>query len=324
MRKRLVVGLVSALLALLVAEAALRGLDRPVMDTCRVTPDWAVSDPQLGYRGDPAHEVAGVRPNALGLRGPHPTLPKPANERRILFLGDSTAWGLGVTLDETFAARATRALDARFPETHETFLVGAFPGYSSYQSAILLERLLPLQPDLVVLYVGARNDGDRAAYYPDADIPARQARRGAAWHRLHLLRAGELAVDRAGRLLRRLLPRDRQARVPPERFRANLERMAATLSNARVPALVVLPPLSPAFAREHPEARRYREELEAFAARHHLASVSVDERFARAAASGTGALFFEDGFHLSAAGHEIAAGAIEKAVVADGLLAPAP
>lgn len=324
MRARLALGVGSALLALLLLEAALRALDRPQADACRIAPEWAVADPQLGYRGDPGRPVAGVRPNALGLRGPRVAVPKPAGERRILFLGDSTAWGLGVSLDETFAARATRALDDRLPATRERFVLGAFPGYSSYQSAVLLERLLPLGPDLVVFYVGARNDGDRARYYRDARIPARQARVDAAWHRWHVLRALELGLDRLLRLARRTLPDAARARVPPGAFRANLDRMAAALEQAGVPALVVLPAVSPGFEREQPLVRRYREALERFAADRGLPVVSLDERFEAAARAGENDLFFPDGYHLAARGHARVADAIAAAVEREGLLARTP
>lgn len=296
MKSRALLLACASLLALGAAEILLRALDLPHFDACDTTADYAIRDPELGFRGGPGDLVAGVRLNEQGWRGPPLAAPKPEGERRILFLGDSTCWGLRVELAETFAARTAGALESEF-------VLGAFPGYSSYHSAIVLERLLPLEPDVVVLYVGARNDGVRARYFPDADIPERRARLDATWHQVRLLRLVEVAVDRFYRsVFRKLLNRETRSRVPPEAFRANLERMLRRLEEAGIPGVLVIPPLSPAFEAEQPQMQRYREILAEIAAAHGLPTVSVDDRFAAAAAS---SLYFDDHYHLRARGHEI-------------------
>jgi lysophospholipase L1-like esterase len=303
---------------LLGTEAVLRHFDLPRFDACETVADYAVGDPQLGFRGDPSRPVLGVTPNALGLRGPLPAFPKPDDELRLLFLGDSTCWGLGVALEDTFGVRATKLVDAFVEDRHATFLLGAFPSYSSYHSAILLERLLPQSPDVVILYLGARNDGDRARYYADAQIPARRARLSAFWHQSHTLRALEAVVDRSYRhLFRRLQPAAQQTRVTPDEFRANLHGIVAQLRAARVPVLLVLPPISPAFEAEQPQVTIYRDVLVASARELGLPSVSLDERFE---ASRGEALFFDDHFHLAARGHAIAAEEIVAAMLREGLL----
>ena len=152
-------------------ELLLRWLDLPRFDACSDTAEYAVPDPQLGFAGRPGGSVRGIPLNEEGLRGPVLAEPKPQDRFRILFLGDSTCWGVGVPIERTFAARTTQLLSAAQPDERFEFLIGAFPGYSTYHSRILLERMLPMQPDLVVLYVGARNDPWRARYFPDADIP---------------------------------------------------------------------------------------------------------------------------------------------------------
>lgn len=304
-RVALVAAVTVAVLGL--AELTLRAFDLPRFDACRIAPDYAVPDAELGFRGAPGGHVAGVRLNARGLRGPLLSSPRPPRERRILFLGDSTCWGLGVELDESFAARSAGALGA-------SFVLGAFPGYSSYHSAIVLERLLDLEPTLVVLYVGARNDGDRARYFPDAQIPARQARLHAGWHDVRILRLVEVARDRAYHsLFRKLRSREARARVPPEAFRSNLTRMLRRLERAGVPALIVIPPLSRAFEADQPQMRRYREILAEVAPALGVPSVSVDARFADADPD---RVYFEDGYHLKPAGHAIVAEEIAKHLTA--------
>ena len=100
--------------------------------------------------------------NELGLRGPVLPVAKPDGHYRILYVGDSTCWGLKVPLEESFAHRATERIGADHPDTVFEYMIGAVPGYSSYHSTVIVKRLLPRKPDLVVFYVGARNDHSRA------------------------------------------------------------------------------------------------------------------------------------------------------------------
>jgi lysophospholipase L1-like esterase len=301
--RRAVLATAATIASLGLAETAMRALGLPRFDACQTTADYAIPDPELGFRGGPGGEVAGVRLNLQGWRGPLLASPKPPGERRILFVGDSTCWGLGVELEESFAARTADALGSRF-------LLGAFPGYSSYQSAIVLDRLLPLEPDVVVFYLGARNDGARARYFPDADIPERRARLDAAWHEIRLLRLAEVAIDRSYRsLFRQLRSREDRARVPPDAFRSNMTRMILRLGEVGISGVIVIPPLSRAFEENEPQMRRYREILAEVAAEHEVPTVSVDARFA--AAEGA-TLYFEDHYHLRPGGHALVAEEITK------------
>ena len=312
---RLGLSVAIVVLVLAAGEVLLRALDLPHLDACEATADYATPDARLGFRGEAFGLVAGARLNSLGLRGPEPA-PPGSEAARILFVGDSTCFGLGVALDETFgrAAAARLATPGRPVEA----ILGAFPGYSSYQSALLLEELLPMAPDLVVLYVGARNDGDPYRYFPDAAIPERRARQAAGWHRVRLLRAVEAAADRAYRsVFRKLRSRLARARVPPYAFRDNLEHMALLAREAGVPLLVVLPPISPRFADEEPQVETYREVLRSFTESFDLPTVNVDARFA---AESEGALFQPDHFHLTARGHAIVADEIAATIARESLL----
>jgi lysophospholipase L1-like esterase len=305
-------------MSLVAGEILLRQLDLPRFDACSVTPDWAMPDPELGFAAPPGGSVAGYRLNERGLRGPVLSPAKPTGHLRILFIGDSTCWGLGVPLERSFAAVSTRLLVQDYPGQILEFLVGAFPGYSSYQSKIVLEHLLPMQPDLVVLYVGARNDSTRARYFPDSDIPRRRGRLRASWHQVRLLRSMEGLLDRSYRsLFRKLRSEVAGARVPPVDFRTNLTEMAEQLDRVGVTALIVVPPVSEAQAAHHPIVKQYRRMLEESALRHELAMVRLQPSFA---GEDSAAVYFEDGYHLSEQGHRIAAEAIRTAVVEKGLL----
>jgi len=85
--------------------------------------------------------------NSLGLRGPELESPKPAGVRRFITTGDSSVFGFGVRDEEVFSSVAADALG----DSVEA-VVGATPGYSSYQSINLLRlRGLSTEPDLFVI-----------------------------------------------------------------------------------------------------------------------------------------------------------------------------
>lgn len=308
-----------AALTLAGGEILLRQLDLPHFDACSMPVDYAIPDPELGFAAPPGGEVTGFRLNQQGLRGPVLEVPRPSGHRRILFIGDSTCWGLGVPLEKSFAALATRLLGEDLPDQTLEFVLGAFPGYSSYHSRIMLERLLPMQPDLVVFYVGARNDPIRARYFPDSEIPRRRARLAASWHQVRLLRLLEVAWDRSYRsFFRKLRSEAARARVPPADFRANLDDMAEQLERANAKGLVLVPSVSDGFAARYPLVEQYQGTLEQAAQRNGLAMLRLETRFA---AERPERVYVNDGYHLSERGHRITAEEIRRVVVDEGLLA---
>lgn len=85
--------------------------------------------------------------NSLGLRGPELDIPKPEGVRRLITTGDSSVFGFGVEDDEVFSSVAADALGDQVEP-----VVGATPGYSTYQSLNLLRlRGLSTEPDLFVI-----------------------------------------------------------------------------------------------------------------------------------------------------------------------------
>ncbi len=87
-----------------------------------------------------------VRHNALGFRGHEIAREKPDGVRRVLVLGDSFAYGIGVADDETFAARLERMVPGL-----EVINAGV-NGYGTAQELLALRDEGPaLQPDVVLL-----------------------------------------------------------------------------------------------------------------------------------------------------------------------------
>ncbi len=97
---------------------------------------------------------ADVRVNGWGLRGPEIPATPPAGVERILLLGDSVAFGWGVTEEQAVGAQLAQALNAE-PATGRFEVVNAgVAGFDTTAEVRLLEHNgLALAPRLVILGV---------------------------------------------------------------------------------------------------------------------------------------------------------------------------
>lgn len=137
-------------------------------------------DAELGYALRPNWETvhAGedftvrVRTNELGLRGEPLRSDTERQSLRILFAGDSYAFGFGVEEHESFPARVGELVSVALGRSVEVLNSGV-PGWASDQYMLYLRRRgLALDPDLLIVAI-MQNDV--------ADL---------AWHRLTLDRDG--------------------------------------------------------------------------------------------------------------------------------------
>lgn len=161
--RSLSVALLSSTLALALVEAATRVVGPHFPALPRVDEDnyrLSVYDPTKGWfhvpggegavpvpGGGPAH----VRINQLGLRGPEVAVRKPAGVVRILVLGDSFAFGMGVDEPHLFTTQLERSLEAETSSDFEVVNLGVL-GYATDQELILFQELgVRLSPDLVIL-----------------------------------------------------------------------------------------------------------------------------------------------------------------------------
>ncbi len=165
------------LLALLVAAAALVGLELGAGALPEPAGTPLPADPELLWGMRPGRRVEGGAPvdiNADGLRGP-PLAPPAAGARRLVALGDSSVFGWGVALDQSFALVAAGALGPPWEAR-----LAAVPGYSSVQALGLLRRHLDrLDPDALVVATLWSDLG--AAGFEDAAAVANFANHGSAW-----------------------------------------------------------------------------------------------------------------------------------------------
>lgn len=199
--RKLALGLGSFLVALVLVELGLR-LFHPVDYRRPVTVPpgnvWVAglhqpsNVPGLTYELRPgaiaeAKDAKGARVvvNAHGMRGPELVEPKGARTLRIAVLGDSVAFGFGVEQDAMFTARLAAKFGALSDRAHEYDVLDfAVTGYSSREEAAVLEaKALPLAPDVIVV----------AYYLNDPDFGPVNALRMAfhrteAWERSELLR----------------------------------------------------------------------------------------------------------------------------------------
>jgi lysophospholipase L1-like esterase len=117
------------------------------------------SHPYVSYEIKPGYQQNGkAHINSLGFRG-NPVEPqKPAGKYRIVALGDSTTYGIFNEYDETFPFLLQRQLDTDLDTDRiEVINAGLVSATSAESFVRFYLRILPLQPDMVVLY-GALGD----------------------------------------------------------------------------------------------------------------------------------------------------------------------
>ncbi len=100
--------------------------------------------------------------NRLGYRGAEVAVPKPSGVFRIVIVGDSTVYGLGVRTDETLSAQLERVLRDEYGYERVEVVNAGVSGYNSWNSVVNLAFRVPeLEPDLIIAYhtitdIGAR------------------------------------------------------------------------------------------------------------------------------------------------------------------------
>jgi hypothetical protein len=125
-------------------DFSLRGLVRP-----SPYPD-VVYELKPGLRGRFRGQVVEV--NSLGFRGAEIAAEKPAGAFRIAGLGDSVMFGWGVGQDEYYLKVLEDRLHTRHPGRRFETINSAIPGYNTAMEVAVFEhRVLPLQPDAVVI-----------------------------------------------------------------------------------------------------------------------------------------------------------------------------
>jgi lysophospholipase L1-like esterase len=289
-------------------------------------------------------EGSGVT-NAAGFRGPQVPVGRTPGVARIACLGDSITYGVGVTFDRTYAGRAARTLEHRRGAPVEVVDAGC-PGYSSYQGLRLVESdIVRLAPEVATLMFGSWNDltpaigGDDEAKGRQVERPAWMDPLLAAVARSRLFMAvahahdmvaggrrdprfGQRTTDEYLRGFARGRPPEGE-RVPPEKFRANLEAMVRVLRAHGIRPVLITPPLSAASRRGYPVHGVYLDTVHEVAQAERVPLVQAAEHLAGWEARGEAV--FVDWVHPNELGHEIVAAllmpVLEEALRARGATA---
>ena len=127
-----------------------------------------------------AEFVMNFRTNEAGLRGSETPRMNP-DTIRILCLGDSFTWGMGVADSETYPARLEDLLRVEYPQLDIQVLNGGTPQYGSRDElAWLKDRGAELKPDFLILFFDPLDD------FEQNRAPARlrlEFRDDMLWHR---------------------------------------------------------------------------------------------------------------------------------------------
>ena len=162
--RKLLVAAVFWLLIPIAGEAVVRGRAwfkygsaNAVMD------DMTTSDPASGLVVlRPGFAVTGrntsIKINSLGFRGDEIARKKPPNTIRIACMGASTTFSADVSNNhKTWPHQLQEALQTEYPDVKIEVINAGVPGYVIADSAVALkQRVLPLEPDIVIL--AAHND----------------------------------------------------------------------------------------------------------------------------------------------------------------------
>ena len=120
-----------------------------------------VSDPYLPWKPRPGSVVRGTTSefeyryehNSVGFRDVEHSLKKPSGTFRILGLGDSFTYGIGVRFEQTYLSRLERTLNEKLAGHPPVEVIKAgIPRYWPEPERVLLERYgLAYSPDLVLV-----------------------------------------------------------------------------------------------------------------------------------------------------------------------------
>jgi len=270
-----------------------------------VEESYNVEDPYLMWRPSPGYDDGTYRINSMALRDDKYPAEKPANTVRILALGDSSTFGHGVPLAETYHS----LLEARLSKEHGPVEVinAGVTGYTAAQGWAYYHYFgEALQPDIVTFYFGPNDIKDHTLPMSDAQVLDAG---GPTMVRAIKKRVLHLA---AYRLIRRLVvsikgamaPETTQRRVPPADFVRFIELLHERLQSRGATLVLISPPLNPRVARNFPGTRNIEEIrvlLRSASQRLGIPLVEVPEMTETAPTDGE--RYFLDTYHPNAAGH---------------------
>lgn len=213
---------------------------------------WAFFEPHIGYTLRPGRRIDAwsdrFTSNEIGFRAP--ALAKPPGTFRVVFVGDSWTFGMGLPYAESFPAVVERlAVERGAPPKVQAWSL-ALPGYNLLNSLAALDFFwTQLAPDVVVVVPSSNDQQSSGRVLPNgslwtgATVTDEFGAPHVTTHRLGLARSYEI---------------DRRWRVSADRLRTSIQQPSA----AEVPFLVLFvarwrPPAAHAFMTEVAAERPY-------------------------------------------------------------------
>jgi lysophospholipase L1-like esterase len=243
-----------------------------------------------------------VSTNHEGLRGPE--IPAAKRGLRILALGDSTTFGLGVEEDQTWPAVLQRLLQDGLPGGVEVINAGV-PGYTAYQGLRYFEiRGAALRPDLVLATFGF-NDAD--SWGSRSDFQTAWMLRIRRWEKPLLASRLYGGLKELTRGAEPASPAAKRPRLSPREFQFALSRLRDECSARRIPLVLVIWPYANQMRSGGNQLVIYQPLVEAFGARQGVPVVNLVNSFTER----SGPLFF-DHVHANPAGCRAAAEALAR------------
>jgi lysophospholipase L1-like esterase len=270
--------------------------------------------------GGKRRDVFEERINGEGFRGPAVPLRKPEKTMRILLLGDSSVFGLGVPLKYTFAEQLRASINAPLRRSGYSADVinGGVIGYTSAQGFQLLKKkFAPYSPDVVVIMFGAVNESLKRDTLSDRETIAFLTK-----HRGMNVFVRSLMKLRISRLLyvtaEKVRGQDQaperryRARVSPAEFRKDLDAFFDASCNDNFSLVAISPPRKRKLEASNPGLLKYNDAVQAFAAKNEVVFVDAHKYFSLHEDK----VFFRyDEVHPNAVGHTVIAEMLVPAIL---------
>lgn len=275
---------------------------------------------------DPENTVwQGLVSNSLGYRSPEFDLQKPPGTIRIACFGDSSTFGIGATMEDSWPALLEDYLNARGEQKFQVINAGV-PGYTSHQGLRHLRQEVDrLQPDIVFASYanndfwrwGDRTDQQHARRFDNSSLHSRLMQSRLLQLVDHVVRpkaeptASEWAQSTT---FNYVIPNDGWVpRVPLEQFEANIEGICDLCEARSIPMTLVLWPDQPQAAGQWSPRIEYQDSLKKIATKRDVEVADVVSIFQRNQELAVQSYVPNDIVHVDRSGNRLAALAASQA-----------
>jgi len=260
----------------------------------------------------------GLISNNQGFREDHEIpIPKPAGQKRILFLGDSCTFGFGVEHTESFVNRSEGELRKKFPDRDWECINAGVPAYTLFQGwRYLMTEGFDLNPDMVVVCFGGAEptpwDGISDLEHYDHWLASRPAK-WLQWSRICQITCRAMA-PRPKVQKKAWGKMEKKPRLSPFEFQQLLNKICHQSSERRIPVVFLVWPFRVQVDGTEASHTLWQQVPLAMKNRPEITVVDLSLYFREAVKTqDVGELFIDRG-HTTAKGHVVVAQGVVEAV----------